>query len=297
MLDQLFFYLTVALIKTSLTLFIRRLADRASRKWRWFCDFFLFSLVVYIIMAIFWFCFTCSPPQAYWDVMYRGSLPVLAVTCIDTTVQGRFLNITHVVQGVILLASPVVILWKIKMEIKKKIRLFIIWAVGLLVVLCGLMRLVRADFTSDVMWSYTSLLVWTAMDVAVGIMVISMPVVDAWLAGGVRKAMTKMGATTHGATMGKSGYGNLDKSSGLGTMKSHRTVGTKSGVHIRSSNKDSTDSDEEGMMDRRNDGFEMGIIRTDEYMVQYHSVEPAEAANMHRHASPVDEHEFPGAAR
>lgn len=296
MLDQLFFYLTVAFIKISLTLFIRRLADRASRMWRWFCDFFLFSLATYVIIAIFWFCFTCSPPQAYWDVMYRGSLSPTAVTCIDTTVQGRFLNITHVVQGVILLSSPVVILWKIKMEIKKKMRLFFIWAVGLLVVLCGLLRMIKADFTSDVMWSYTELLIWTALDVAIGIVVISMPVLDAWLAGGVRKAMTKMGATTHGGGLGKSGYGNLDKSSGLGTMKSHRTVGTKSGGHGKSATRD-TDSDEEGMVDRKDVAFEMTIMRTDEYMVQYHSVDGAEAGGMRGTASPRDEHEYPGLAR
>ncbi|KAF3765109.1 hypothetical protein M406DRAFT_240003, partial [Cryphonectria parasitica EP155] len=189
--DKLIFYVTVALIKTSLTLFIRRLADRTSLKWRWFCDLFLFTLAVYIIGAIFWFCFSCDPARAQWDRLYGGQLDTPA-SCVNTVLQGEVLNITHVVQGVILLSSPVVILWKVRMNSKKKMRLFLIWAVGLLVVLFGLMRMLRTNFTSDITWTYTELLVWTTLDVSVGIVVISLPVLDAWLADGARKAMTKM---------------------------------------------------------------------------------------------------------
>lgn len=163
-----------------------------------------------------------------------------------------------------LLTSPFVILWKVRMEIKKKIRLFMIWAVGLVVVLFGLMRMLDANFTADVTWTYTELLVWTSLDVSVGIVVISLPVLDAWLASGVRTALTKMGRTTHGGALGRSGYGNLDKS-GFGTTKSSRP---RTGANA-STSRDYAESTEEICGGKDGDVELTGIMRVDEYTVQY----------------------------
>lgn len=177
----------------------------------------------------------------------------------------------HVVQGVILLTSPFVILWKVRMELKKKIRLFMIWAAGLVVVLFGLMRMLNANFTSDVTWTYTHLLIWTSLDVSVGIVVISLPVLDAWLASRVRDAMTKMGRTTHAGGLGKNGYGNLDKS-GFGTTKSSRSRATANA----STSRDYDESNED-MFDKK-EGIELsGIMRVDEYTVQFAPKDSREA--------------------
>ncbi|KAJ4416052.1 hypothetical protein N0V82_006975 [Gnomoniopsis sp. IMI 355080] len=294
-LDKLIFYVTVALIKISLTLFIRRLADRASKMWRWFCDFFLFTLALYILAATFWFCFTCDPPRAQWDRLYAGQLETPA-TCLSTIEWGIIFNVTHVVQGCILLLSPIVILWKVTMEIKKKIRLFAIWACGLLAVLFGLMRMLRANFTADIMWSYTELLIWTTLDVAVGIVVISLPVLDAWIASGARKAMTKMGRTRTGG-LGKSGYGNLDKSSGYGSARTGKSMGTRNTSHGTS--QDCGESEAE-IIDRKDSPMELTIMRTDEYAVRFSAVDEEESRRFGGQASVtpgVDRDKFPGVAR
>lgn len=242
--------------------------------WRWFCDFFLFTLALYIVAATVWFCFSCDPPRAQWDKLYSGQLETPA-TCIDTTMWGIIFNVAHVVQGCILLLSPIVILWKVTMEIKKKIRLFAIWACGLLAVLFGLMRMLKANFTADVMWSYTELLIWTTLDVSVGIVVISLPVLDAWIASGARKAMTKMGRT-RGGGMGKSGYGNLDKSrSGFGTARSGKSMGTRNTSHGTSQ---TCAESEDGIVDRKDSPMELTIMRTDEYAVRFSAAEEEEAA-------------------
>ncbi|TLD31832.1 hypothetical protein E2P81_ATG07322 [Venturia nashicola] len=180
-LDKIVFYATVALIKTSLALFIRRLTTGISKKWRRFCDFFLLTLALYLVSATIWFLFTCDPLRAQWDLLYRGQLEETP-SCIDGLLWGRIYNVAHVVQGVVLLLSPMVILWKVRIEIKKKIRLFFIWAV---------------------------LLIWTALDVTVGIVVISLPVLDDMIAASVRKAILKTRKTNTG---GRNGYGHLDKS-------------------------------------------------------------------------------------
>lgn len=186
------FYLTVGFVKLSLALFIRRLAQNISKFWRWFCDFFIFTLVVYIGLAVFWDVLSCSPFQSQWDRHYSGQLETPPV-CYMEGIQGKFFNITHVVQGVMLLSSPVIILWRVRMDRAKKTRLFIIWASGAIAVLCGLMRLIRADFNGDLTWDYAELLIWTSLDVAVGIITINLPILDAWLAGAWRDAVTHIG--------------------------------------------------------------------------------------------------------
>ncbi|CAN8100678.1 unnamed protein product [Discula destructiva] len=267
-LDKLIFYVTVALVKTSLALFIRRLADRASRMWRWFCDIFLFTLALYMLAATIWYCFTCDPPRAQWDLLYSGQAEEPA-TCIDPTTWGQLFNVAHVVQGVVLLISPVVILWKVQMEIKKKLRLFLIWGCGLLVVLFGLLRMLRANFTADIFWSYTSLLIWTALDVTVGMVVISLPVLDAWLAAGARKALTKMERASVSGIR-KSTYGNLDNSkTGFGTSRTMKSVLTIGSRRVsRGPSQDYAES-EEGFAQGKQSPMELTIMRTDEYAVRY----------------------------
>lgn len=287
MLDKLFFYLTVAFVKLSLALFIRRLADRASKMWRWFCDAFIVTLILYILTATIWFLITCDPMIAQWSLLYRGQMDELPY-CLDTTLWGQILNIAHVLQGTLLLVSPVVILWKVTMEIKKKCRLFFIWGCGLVVVLFGLMRLLRSNFTADIFWSYTELLVWTSLDVTVGCVVISLPVLDAWLAAGARKALTKMGRT-NGGGMNNSGYGNLDKNnSGFGmsrTMKSTRSTRTGASKGVGHDTPNDIGDAEEGFAHAhahahahgKNSPVELTIMRTDEYAVQFSTVEEEEA--------------------
>ena len=56
---KIIFYVAVGLIKVSITLFVRRLADRASKKWRLFADFFLGTVIIYILLAIFCRSYAC----------------------------------------------------------------------------------------------------------------------------------------------------------------------------------------------------------------------------------------------
>ncbi|KAI4598555.1 hypothetical protein KJ359_002967 [Pestalotiopsis sp. 9143b] len=212
--DKFIFYITVGLVKISLTLFIRRLADRASAHWRWFCDIFLVTLVLYIATAIFWEVFSCMPQQAQWDKLFAGQMRHTA-TCQTVKliqIQSAMLNITHVVQGVILLLSPMVILWEVRMDRHKKFRLFVMWGVGLIAVICGLLRQLRADYSSDLQWDYTELLVWTALDVCVGIITISLPVMDAWLAGAWRGTVSRI-SRSHNSSANQKTLGGTSRSS------------------------------------------------------------------------------------
>ncbi|KAK8048520.1 hypothetical protein PG994_010250 [Apiospora phragmitis] len=301
--DKWMFYLTVGFVKLSLALFIRRLAHHISRFWRWFCDFFIFTLVVYIGLAVFWDVLSCSPFQSQWDRLYSGRLAEPPV-CYLGEIQGPFFNITHVVQGVMLLASPVIILWRVRMDRAKKTRLFIIWASGLIAVLCGLMRLIRADLTGDLTWDYAELLIWTSLDVCIGIITINLPILDAWLAGAWRDAVTRVGGRERSERSERSGerhnngsYNNIidrgyaksgsGRSYGHGTtIKTGRDEDEATGKTSLSTQKHKYSESVEEILNPKHDdsggeaartggSMEMRIFTTHEFDVRYSTASPS----------------------
>jgi hypothetical protein len=48
------FYPAVGLTKISIALFVRRIADRASKPWRILADIFIGTVVAFIIASVFW---------------------------------------------------------------------------------------------------------------------------------------------------------------------------------------------------------------------------------------------------
>ncbi|KAK7724016.1 hypothetical protein SLS64_000350 [Diaporthe eres] len=178
---QIIFYIAVGLIKISITLFIRRIVDCISRFWTVITDLFLAVEVAYVLLAIFWQVLLCKPPRASWDRWYAGSLGSPA-SCLDNTLSVRTLRVAHLALGVLLLLTPVVILWNVRMRWQKKARLFLIWAAGALSVIGGLLQQLQT-ISKDSTWSYTDILVWTCLDLCMGTITASLPVMDGWLFG------------------------------------------------------------------------------------------------------------------
>lgn len=94
----------------------------------------------------------------------------------------RTLRVAHLALGVLLLLTPVVILWSVRMRWQKKARLFLIWAAGALSVIGGLLQQLQS-ISKDSTWSYTDILVWTCLDLCMGTITASLPVMDGWLFG------------------------------------------------------------------------------------------------------------------
>lgn len=135
---QILFYVAVGLIKVSITLFIKRIVQYASYFWTVVANVFLAIEVVYVLLAIFWQICLCRPYCASWDRWYSGSLAQPA-SCWDYAPSVRTLGVSHLVLGVLLLLTPVIILWSVQMSWQKKARLFLLWAAGALSVFGGLL--------------------------------------------------------------------------------------------------------------------------------------------------------------
>ncbi|KAG6360732.1 hypothetical protein INS49_011798 [Diaporthe citri] len=195
--SQLTYYISVGLIKISITLFIRRLIDKSHARWKALtADIFLATLVVYILLAIFWSVFSCTnQPKASFSIRYAGTLATPAI-CGNVYARAWAMSIIHVVQQVVLLASPIVILWTVRMDVYKKARLFFIWIAGAISVLGGLLRQTQSndEYASDIMFNYTGILVWTSVDLCMGLVTANLPIMDAFIFGSWASPRTAYGA-------------------------------------------------------------------------------------------------------
>ncbi|KXH36481.1 hypothetical protein CSIM01_04996 [Colletotrichum simmondsii] len=240
---RLLYYPTVGIIKISITLFIRRLVDTAYRTWRILADIFLVTVVAYVIAALFWSIFLCNPPRAVWDREFAGALAEPA-TCGNQFLSAKVLSIIHVVQSVLLLATPIIILWSIRIDRGKKIRLFIIWAAGGLTVTGGLLQQLQPFTSTDIFWDYTIILRWTVLDISMGIVTASLPVLDAAIMGSWHAAKSTLGLS------------NPDKQNSRGTKG---TRGTNVET-ISSGPRKNYASSAENIVGK-DDGLEMDIIQ------------------------------------
>lgn len=174
------YYVAVGLIKVSITLFLRRIAHQASESWRIFCDIFLASLVVYLLWALLSTTLHCNPIAAAIDIELWGRLEE-PPSCMSMLPVPVSLSSIHVAQGTVLLCSPIVMLWKVRMDLGKKIRLFTIWAFGGLTVIGGLLFLLLAKADTDLTWYYPKILTWAAIDICFGLLTASLPIMDAFM--------------------------------------------------------------------------------------------------------------------
>ncbi|KAF5599147.1 integral membrane protein [Fusarium pseudocircinatum] len=229
---RIIFYVSVGLIKVSITLFVRRLADRASKKWRLFADIFLGTVVIYILLSIF--------------------------LCVDTGLQNKFLSSMHVAQSIVLLLAPIIILWYVKINTAKKARLFFIWLVGGTTVLGGLLQQTMVTITNDSCWQFTSAMRWTVLDLTFGTLTASLPVLDAAIMGTWSSIKTKIGTSGSHSRSRTQGWTDLE----------HDTRNTTT---VRRATAGDSDSIENIISGNKGGVVEMGILRTDEVELTYDS--------------------------
>lgn len=116
-----------------------------------------------------------------WNKAYSG-LQAKPAKCWSTELLANSLSVIHVVMDFILLATPMVILWKVQLSKAKKIRLYVVFSVGALSCVASIIRqLAQKHINMDITYGYTTLLAWTVVDLTLAIMVASLPVVSALL--------------------------------------------------------------------------------------------------------------------
>lgn len=110
----------------------------------------------------------------------------------------------------------------------------------------GLLRQVRPLVHRDMTWDYVEVLAWTSLDLALGIVTASLPVLDGMLSNAWHRAMTSIGVSSHAT-----GKNSTPCGQGPGSNASGRIT---PGIHASSESKEHIIGEA--------DETEMGIVRT-----------------------------------
>jgi hypothetical protein len=85
-----------------------------------------------------------------WDKIYSGKLAQPA-KCWSTLVVANTLSVIHVVMDFVLLLTPIIVLWNVRLNKKTKIRLFIVFSMGSLSCVASILReLAQKSISKDI---------------------------------------------------------------------------------------------------------------------------------------------------
>jgi hypothetical protein len=159
--------------KASVLLFYRRLVvGTLARRWKLAIYFALAFHAAYLIGITLGYVLVCRPLQAYWmSYDYNWNQPY---TCAPAGGLNPVIGILSVLSDVYAVALPFIILHYYALDVprKQRIGLNIIFTLGLLVAGAGIGRtyyLIKLGKTYDTSWTGYDLLVWTIIELQLGI--------------------------------------------------------------------------------------------------------------------------------
>ncbi|KAI9752735.1 MAG: hypothetical protein M1815_000302 [Lichina confinis] len=172
---QVFYYIAIAMIKISITLFNKRLTGISSRKWQMAHNVFLLVLVTLLLTALGLNTLGCRPVGINFNLKKLHAHP--DSSCPPALKVARALLISHILTDCALLCVPLIVVYRLQMSTLGKLRLTMVFGLGALATVATIMRLVTAhrslpDRTYD--WSVGFL--WIIIELTVGMLVASLPV-------------------------------------------------------------------------------------------------------------------------
>ncbi|KAI9815931.1 MAG: hypothetical protein M1827_001923 [Pycnora praestabilis] len=253
--EQLIFYVTVGLIKISINLFNRRLTGLTSKNWMILHNIFFGVVTAYIILALFWNLFECTPYASTYSLIYSGKLTE-PPKCTNVNTIGITLSTLHIALDFCLLTVPLIVLYRVKMSFWKKARLMFVFCIGTVSCVASVLRGVAQEHLSiDGTYEYTTLLAWIAVDMFTGVAVASLPVLNAalprsWNASPLSsRIMSKLSTSKLGSKLSSNhntkGSMNLDSQPESQTSD-HTGIHRQDEVELKFYSVDAVDDEERG---------------------------------------------------
>jgi len=178
---QIDFFIGIGFIKMSITAFNMRLTGLSSERWTHAHWTFFGLIVCYTIVAFFLNVFTCNPVSAGYNAVAAGKLSE-GFKCMPIILLGTVLRSINITMDYCLLAVPIIVLWRVQMDWFRKAKLFAVFSVGALACIGSAMTLISKNkLKSDVLYNYTTLLAWTLVELTLGVMTASLPILSALL--------------------------------------------------------------------------------------------------------------------
>lgn len=205
------FYFTVFCVKISITLANRRITGMTSKKWQMAHGKYLAILACLLPLCVFLNAFQCSPAAVFFSLPFIGKLPdPRIIKCLDKEVINLTTRLLHIVTDWLLLPVPLIIIWRLQMPFGRKIRLMLVFCVGLMSSIAGIMRnilspRVTTDLTCKIfvphqmkgrIWEwrnlddYYEIYFWDVVDIFFATIVASLPALNGVIDIGVSKLMS-----------------------------------------------------------------------------------------------------------
>ncbi|KAG9231786.1 hypothetical protein BJ875DRAFT_105796 [Amylocarpus encephaloides] len=170
---EIFFLLSIMLIKVSILLFFIRIFPGGNhRKMIWgLMALLLITHMTSVCTAIF----QCVPFRGNWENWMYKSPPV---KCINVYAAILASAGSSLALDILILVFPIPILWKLKLAWNKKIQLLLIFSVGIFVVICACARIPTLKLmkaSRDPSWDQQPVAVWSGLEAVTGIICGSLP--------------------------------------------------------------------------------------------------------------------------
>ena len=135
------FYFTVFLVKISIVLQNRRITGIASPKWQIAHWTYLSLLLCLWPICVFLNVFTCRPiATAFTLQAFAKVQDPRTIKCLNTNAVSLSTRSLHNITDGIMLPVPLIIIWRLQMPMPRKIRLMLLFCMGLLSSIASIVR-------------------------------------------------------------------------------------------------------------------------------------------------------------
>lgn len=182
---KLDFWVTVGVIKMSITAFNMRLTGLSSRRWRIAHWTFFGLLIAFTITAFFLNVFQTVPASANFDYIAAGKLHKVPKYLSDFDL-ALSLGIVHAFMDFCLLAVPIIVVWKVQMTWLIKSRFLVVFAIGFITCISSILRTItttNVKLTYDPLQTLHSIFRWNLIELTLGVLVANLPTMGTLLPG------------------------------------------------------------------------------------------------------------------
>lgn len=139
--DYPIFYFTVFLVKISIVLANRRITGMTSKKWQIAHWTYLALLMSILPICVFLNIFTCLPVATSFTLQAIAKVPdPRTIKCLNLNSVSLATRILHIITDWLLLPVPIIIIWRLQMPVSRKIRLMLVFCVGVISSIASVMR-------------------------------------------------------------------------------------------------------------------------------------------------------------
>ena len=170
------YLIILTLTKISILCFYLRIfANRTFRV----CSFVTMAWVVVSgVIFVFLQLFQCVPVQFIWEGWKKGSFG--SYHCLDVNALAFTTATFSIAQDVVIIILPLPLLAKLDVSLRSKLGILFMFSLGIFVTITSSVRLWTILSFGDSVnptWDYTNVLIWTGLEVAVSIIVTSLPAI------------------------------------------------------------------------------------------------------------------------